>query len=262
MCSTTPPRDVHEVFQVWRGRRSDDPEGWESRYTPALVVQLETIVGQGCCRWFKNRPGLESLDATRIIAAPWPSLTVHEPFLKRALTRKVGLPGWCIALQERMNWREGSGKAFQARLSANDLLSLRVSAPLQLHQPATSLTTSRPRHHHLPTASTWLAWDRPIYVTWSESQRPQRLLHLRLIDEDSNGYESRYKSPIHSPLPNPSSSHHPTQQYSAVRFFHLPLSSIASAGSGILFTSNHSNIKTTYLHTQQQPPHPTSLPQP
>ena len=98
-------------------------------------------------------------------AAPWPRLTVHEPSLKRALTRKVGLPGWCIALQARMNWHEGSGKAFQARLSANDLLSLRVSPFLQLHRPATSLTTSHPRRHHLPTASTWLAWDRPIYVT-------------------------------------------------------------------------------------------------
>jgi hypothetical protein len=154
-----------------------------------------------------------------------------------------------------MNWREGSGKALQARLSANDLLSLRVSGLLQLHQPATSLTTSHPRRHHLPTASTWLAWDGPIYVTWTESQRPQRLLHLRPIDEDNHGCKSRYKSPIHSPLPNPSSSHHPTQKYSAVRFFHLPLSSIASAGSGILFTSNHfNNIKTTIPHTQQ-PPH-------
>lgn len=56
------------------------------------------------------------------------------------------------------------GKAFQARLSTNDLPSA-FHPCRQLHQPATSLTTSPPRRHHLPTASTWLTWDRSIYVT-------------------------------------------------------------------------------------------------
>lgn len=52
------------------------------------------------------------------------------------------------------------GKALRERSS-----SLRVSPLRQLHQPATTVTTSHPRRHRLPTTSVWLAWDRSIYVT-------------------------------------------------------------------------------------------------
>lgn len=153
--------------------------------------------------------------------------------------------------------------AFQAHGSPRTIFLSAFHLVVKLHQPATSPTTSQTRRHQPPTPPTWAAWDRPIYVT---------TMSLNIL----NGFSTSgpwtiddMATRVGIRLPFPFLLIlilliiQQTIQYSAVRFFHLPLSSVASAGSGILFTHPITQQKTTIFHTTTTTTTTTtSLPQP